>query len=558
MDAVAQRLAALAGWRRLAAALAAGAFTILAFPSFSIVPALWIAFPALLWLLDGCRTWKGAFFTGWAFGAGYFITGLYWMGNAFYVDAEAFGAFAVPAVGSLAVAMGLFIAVACALAHAIPPAGADEMSYDRARAAALRALWFASVWTFVEWVRSWIFTGLPWNPVGLVWAETRTPAGLAVMQVTALVGTYGLGFLTVLAAAAPAALGYAPRLRRAWLSAAAPLGVLIVVAAGGALRLSFAHDDTVPGVKFRLVQANVSQADRSRPSLWARHLEDYVRLSTGDRPADVTHVVWGEAAVAFFLNIDDTARRVAAQAAPPGGLLLTGADRGLRGPDGLQAVYNTFYALAPDGAVAATYDKTHLVPFGEYTPLRGIVPFDELTGMTGGFAAGDGLRTLALPGLPPFGPLICYEVIFSGDVTAPGVPRPRWLLNLTNDAWFGMSLGPHQHFAQARLRAVEEGLPVVRVANTGISAVIDGYGRVRSLLPLGERGVLDSLLPEPATSATPFAFLGNLSAILLATCGGAAAFIFWRGLAMPRLRRSDDRSASRSSGRARGRDGGRA
>jgi apolipoprotein N-acyltransferase len=423
IDAFALRLAALGGWAKLVVALLAGALTIFAFPSFSVVPALWVAFPVLFWLLDGCRTWKAAFFVGWAFGAGYFATGLYWMANAFYVDADAFGAFAIPAVGSLAIAMALFIAIVCALTHIVPPADVEEMSYERASVTARRILLFAAVWTFVEWIRSWIFTGLPWNPLGLVWSETRTPVGLPVLQVAALIGTYGLSFLTVLFAAAPAVLGYTPRLRWAWLTAGAPLAVMLIVGAGGALRLAIAPDDLVPGVKFRLVQANVSQADRSRPSLWVRHLEDYVRLSNEARPADVTHVVWGEAAIAFFLNIDEPARRVAAMAAPANGMLITGADRGVRGETG-QAVYNSLYVVRPDASIAAVYDKTHLVPFGEYTPLRDLVPFDEITGMSGGFAAGTGLATLEVAGLPPFTPLICYEVIFSGDVTPGGQPAP--------------------------------------------------------------------------------------------------------------------------------------
>lgn len=536
--ALADRLAALSGWKRFAAALLAGALTILAFPPLSIVPSLWIAFPILLWMLDGCRTWKNAFFTGWAFGAGYFITGLYWMANAFYVDADAFGVFAIPAVGSLSIAMGVFIALVCALTHAIPPAQRDEMSYDRASVAARRVLLFAAIWTLVEWVRSWIFTGLPWNPISLVWADDHSSVGLAVLQVTALIGTYGLSFLTVLLFGAFALLGYTPSLAKARVRALAPLALMIIIGGGGALRLSQAHDDVVPDVKFRLVQANFSQADRSRPSLWVKMLEDHVRLSTENRPADVTHVVWGEAAIAFFLNIDEPARRVAAMAAPSNGMLITGADRGLRNDDGTQAVYNSLYVVKPDASIAAVYDKTHLVPFGEYTPLRGIVPFDELTGMSGGFAAGSGLATVSVPGLPPFSSLICYEVIFSGQVTAGGEPRPRFLLNLTNDAWFGMSLGPHQHFAQARMRAVEEGLPLVRTANTGISAVIDGYGRVKSELPLGARGVLDTSLPMPVSGATPFALLGNLLSILLATCGGGWALFFRRGDTLLRLRRS--------------------
>jgi apolipoprotein N-acyltransferase len=545
MGKIAYGLAALSGWKRLALALVAGALTIFAFPPFSIVPALWIAFPILFWLLDGCRSWKAAFFTGWAFGAGYFLTGLHWMANAFYVDADAFGAFAVPAVGSLSIAMGLFIAVVCALTHLVPPADIEAMSYERANATARRAVLFAAAWTLVEWVRSWIFTGLPWNPLGLVWSEATTPFGLPVIQVTTLIGTYGLGFLTVLFAGAPTLLGYTPRLTRAYQMVAAPLLLMAVVGAGGALRLAFAHNDVVPGVKFRLVQTAVSQADRSRPSLWVKHLEDYVQMSMADRPADVTHVIWGEAAIAFFLNIQEDARRIAATAAPPNGMLITGADRGVRDESGRQSVYNSLYVVRPDASIAAIYDKTHLVPFGEYTPLRGLVPFDELTGMTGGFTPGESLTTLSVTGLPPFSPLICYEVIFSGDVTGGKGPRPAWLLNLTNDAWFGLSLGPYQHFAQARLRAVEEGIPLVRAANTGISGVIDSYGRASQLLPLGARGILDVSLPEPVSARTPFALLGNITSILLATCGGAAALFFRRGDTGLRRRRSTQSGSSR-------------
>lgn len=537
MTGLAKRVAALRGWRRLTLGLCAGTATILAFPPVSFIPALVVTFPLLIWLLDGCRDWKAAFFTGWAFGAGYFITGLYWMTSAFYVDAETFGVFAVPAVGALSIAMGLFIAIVCAITHVIRPADGDDMSYDRADITAERVLLFAAMWTVVEWVRSWIFTGLPWNPLGLVWAEMHTPVGLAVLQTTPLIGTYGLSLITALAACTPAVLGHAPRLARAWAMAAAPLALIAVAAAGGFLRLALAHDDVVAGIKLRLVQANFSQAERSRPSLWAGQLADYVRLSTEDRPADITHVIWGEAAIAYFLNIDETARRVAAQAAPARGMLITGADRGLRTEDGIQAVYNSLYALTPTADIAGVYDKTHLVPFGEYTPLRDLVPFDELTGMAGGFTPGTGLTTLSVAGLPPFSPLICYEAIFSGNVVGDG-PPPAWLLNLTNDAWFGLSFGPYQHFAQARLRAVEEGLPLVRTANTGISAVIDGYGRVRAMLPLGERGVLDSPLPTPAAAVTPFKLLGNLIPILLATVCGVAALFLRRGIETPRQRRS--------------------
>ena len=502
---------------------------ILAFAPFSFTPAVFLAFVPLLWLLDGCKTWRAAALTGWAFGFGHFLTSYYWISEAFFVDADTFGAIAYPAVAGLAAAVAIFIAVVGAVTHLIPAASEDEMPDDRVAVGALRVLLFAAAWTVIEWVRSWIFTGFPWNPTGAVWSETRTHVGLAVIQSTTLIGTYGLTLITVIAAMMPAVLIHPPRFRRAWITTAAPLVLLIVMGAGGALRLAGAKTEFVEGVKLRLVQAGISQKDRARPSLWESQLQDYVDLSTKDRPADVTHVIWGEAAVppTFFLNADERRRLIAAAAAPPGGLLLTGADRALN--DGVKwtEIYNSFYAITPDGTITATYDKTHLVPFGEYMPLRWLIPYDKIAGGYGDFAAGVGLVTLNLPGLPPFTPLICYEAVFSGDVTPKG-EKPRWLLNLTNDAWFGMSTGPYQHYATARLRAVEEGLSLVRVANTGISAVIDGYGRTTAELGLGERGVVDARLPVASVAWTPFGLLGNLIPLILATAAAAAALTLYR------------------------------
>jgi apolipoprotein N-acyltransferase len=541
----ARRIGGLTGWRRLIAAFVAGAVTLFALPPFSVVPALWLAFPPLIWMLDGCKTRFAAGLTGWAFGFGFFATGIYWITNAFYVDTETFGAIAMPAVMALAAAIGLFMTVIAVITHIIPPPDDDDMPDDRVAVMALRIVLFAAAWTLMEWLRSWIFTGFPWNPMAAVWSETATPIGVPIIQITPLIGTYGLSFLTVLAAAAPAVLAHRPRFRRAWLVATAPMILLIVIGAAGALRLATAKNEFVPDVKFRLVQANIPQTDRQRPSLWESQLQDYIDLSTRDRPADITHVVWGEAAVppTFFLNLDDRRRRGAAMAAPPSGLLITGGDRGLRDDDSWTAIYNSLYVLTPDAAIVGTYDKTHLVPFGEYMPLRRFIPFEKITGGIGDFAAGDGLKTLSVPGLPPFTPLICYEAIFSGNVTPDGQPRPRWLLNLTNDAWFGMSTGPYQHLAMARLRAVEEGLPLVRTANTGVSAVIDGYGRSVASLGLGQRGVVDSPLPTPAAAFTPFGSAGNFIPLMIATLSGALALIIQR-------QRTYRGSAKRSTRRA--------
>jgi apolipoprotein N-acyltransferase len=535
--ALASRLGRMKGWRRLAVAFVAGAATIFAFAPFSVVPVLWLTFPVLIWLLEGSKTRINAAATGWAFGFGHFATSIYWITSAFYVDADSFGAIAVPAIASLSAALGLFMAIICVIAHLLPAAHDDDMPDDRVATMTVRIVLFAAAWTLLEWVRSWIFTGFPWNPMGAVWVETRTPVGLAMIQVTALIGTYGLTLLTVLAAAMPAVLGQPPRFKRAWMTAGAPLVLLIVIGAGGAVRLATHETAYVPDVKFRLVQANIPQTERARPSQWDAQLRDYIVLSVNDRPADITHVVWGEAAVppTYFLNVDERYRATVAAAAPAKGYLITGADRGLPGQNEWAAIYNSMYAISPAGEIAAYYDKSHLVPFGEYMPLRWLIPYEKITGGVGDFAAGLGLTTLQVPGLPPFTPLICYEAIFSGTVTPrrsilakDGLPEPQWLLNLTNDAWFGMSTGPYQHYATARLRAVEEGLPLVRTANTGISAVIDGYGRTIGELGLGQRGVVDAALPARAGTFTPFGVLGNFIPVLLATLAGGLALVIGR------------------------------
>lgn len=526
----ARQLGGMTGWRRLAVAFGAGMIAIAAFPPLSFAPALWLSFPILMWLLEGCSTRREAAATGWAFGFGHFATSFYWITNAFYVDSETFGVFAIPAVAALAASFGLYVALVCAITHTIAPPRSDDMPDDRVLVAALRIVLFSATWTIAEWLRGWVLTGFPWNPMATIWSETSTPFGLPILQSTPLIGTYGLSLLTVLAAAAPAVLAHPPRLARAWIYAATPVLLLAVIAVFGALRLGLTDTHFLPGTKFRLVQAAVPQTDKSRPSLWEAHLRDHIQLSTQNRPTDVTHVIWGEAAVHFFLNVDEQHRRLAASAAPKGGMLITGADRGTRDETGQLEVYNSLYAITSRGTIAAEYDKAHLVPFGEYLPLRWLIPFEKLTGGMGDFAAGPGLTTLDLRGLPPFSPQICYEVIFPGAVVSRNGDhaRPEWILNLTNDAWFGLSMGPYQHFAAARLRAVEEGIPLVRVANTGISAVIDGAGRTIAEISLGERGVVDVSLPRAAASFTPFSILGNVIPLIFAFAIGGAAIARWR------------------------------
>jgi apolipoprotein N-acyltransferase len=486
------------GWRRIIAAFGIGAVAVAALPPVHAVFVLPVSFTGLLWLVETARNRRAAFAAGWWFGFGYFAAGLYWVAYAFMVEAERYAALAPLAVLGLSVYLALFPAFAALAVHRW--GGAPWA----------RPLVLAAAWVAGEWLRGILFTGFPWNLVGSVWIAFD-----AMIQPAAWIGVYGLSLLTVFVAASPAVMAHGSGVR-AWGAGLAALALLAGWWGAGAGRLAAAADETVPGVKLRIVQGSIPQHLKWRPDLREAHLASYLALS-GYRGGGATHVIWPETAVPFVLAVDERRRAAVATAAPEGGYVITGAVRTT--PPGVEPyeAWNSLHAIAPDGTVVATYDKFHLVPFGEYIPLRGVLPFRKLTEGRGDFSAGPGPRTLAVDGLPPFSPLVCYEVIFPGNVTAPGATRPEWMLNVTNDAWFGVSSGPYQHLAAARLRAVEEGLPLVRAANTGISAVIDAHGRVRHRLGLEIRGTIDAPLPAPLSAPTVFSRYGGplLAALLL-------------------------------------------
>ncbi|MEI8145090.1 MAG: apolipoprotein N-acyltransferase [Alphaproteobacteria bacterium] len=273
----------------------------------------------------------------------------------------------------------------------------------------------------------------------------------------------------------------------------------------GGSRLSSTETRFVPGVKLRLVQPDIPQDEKFRPEARDWILDRYASLSDKAASAermgvrDVTHLIWPESAFPFFLILDRQALTRIAELLPQGTTLITGAARPDEPAPGRTQprVFNSAYVIDHQGAIVDTYDKVHLVPFGEYLPFHDRLEaagLEALTRQRGGFSAGDRRRTLTIPGAPPVGILICYEIIFPRAVTAAD-RRPGWLLNLTNDAWFGFTPGPYQHLHQSVVRAIEEGLPVVRVANNGVSAVIDPLGRIIRSLPLGARDILDAELP---------------------------------------------------------------
>lgn len=526
MTALAARIVLAWGWRRALIAAGAGAAGALAMPPFGFLPALALSLTAAVWLIDGAgstgrlgsaSTLLSAGVAGWWWGFGYFVAGLWWLGAAFLVEADQF-AWAMPlGVLGLPAVLAVFPGFGFALSRALWSRGWGRLF---ALAFGLGAS---------EWLRGHLFTGFPWNTLGMALGQN-----LWLMQGASAVGLYGLTVLALLICASPAVLGTGERGRRGWAAPVLALVALALLAAFGAWRVPATPTPTVSGVKLRIMQPNLPQDAKFRPENREEIMRRYLAIS--DRAtspgssgvADATHLIWPESAFPFLLDRDARALAQIAALLPPGVTLITGAARAeepLPGEERLR-FYNAIQVVADDGTIVASYDKAHLVPFGEYLPafadaaLRGL-GLRQFVHVPGGFDAGTSRTPLSVPGLPPVAATICYEAIFPGAVVREST-RPGLILNVTNDAWFGLTPGPHQHFAQARLRAVEEGLPLVRAANNGISAVVDPYGRVAASLPLGVDGVLDAPLPT-AIWPTSFSNLGHiLLGIMLLWCATSA------------------------------------
>jgi len=500
------------GWRRWLIAFAAGAFSALAMAPINAWPDLFLTFPTLVWMIDGTGAgrWRGtmgAATIGWWFGFGYFLAGLYWVGYAFLVDAPTFGWLLPFAVIGLPAGLAIFIAIATALARLLWTRGA------------VRILALAVTLTAVEWLRGHILTGFPWNTFG--YALT---APLALAQAASVIGIWGLTFVAVVVFASTATLtDDRAETRRPWLPLAISVAVLAVIAGLGALRLARTPTRWVDDVHLRIMQPNLQQDVRFNYAAKQQVMDRYIALSnraSGPQSLgvrEVTHLIWPESAFPFFLAHEPDALAQITRLLQSGTVLITGAVRAAEPVNPAEpAVYNSIYVIDRTGSIVSFYDKVHLVPFGEYLPFQHFLEslgLQQLTKQRGGFLAGDRRRLLSVPGAPPALPLICYEIIFPGAV-APKGRRPDWIVNVTNDGWFGVSSGPYQHFQEARVRAIEEGLPLVRAANTGISAVVDPLGRIVNSLPLGAEGVIDAPLPRPIGKPI-YARLGDVPAAMI-------------------------------------------
>lgn len=509
------RLQRLAGWRADAAAAGFGILAAAAMPPVHVIPALLVAAPGLLLLIGAAPGPWAAARRGFWFGFGHHVFGLYWITEAILLESARYWWLVPLAVPALSALLAAFIAVPCGLARLVP-------------AGWRRVLFLGGAWTLLDLARQFVGTGFPWNPWGSVWAVPG-PFGDVMLQPAAWVGTPGLTLATVLVASAPV-LG-----RPGLLGAAA---AVLCWATLGFARLN-APEPPGTGLSVVLVQGNVDQGQK-----WDRT----TAIATFRRYLDLTHgavaalggapsvVVWPETASVFLLQSDPAAREYIMDAARPARAALVGSLTFTAGtpsadPDNLPR--NSLVAMDGAGTVAGIYDKWHLVPFGEFAPSW--VPF-SIQVVPGRFAFGSGPATLRTPGVPPFGGLICYEAVYPGQIVDQA-DRPDWLVNITNDAWFGNSTGPRQHLAAARMRAVEEGLPLMRAANTGITAGFDSRGRELGRTQMGVATTLTLLLPGKRL-ATSFSRWGLVVPGLLSALCVAAAVRFNRAIPAHRLENS--------------------
>jgi apolipoprotein N-acyltransferase len=502
------------GWTRRLIAFASGAVGALALAPFGFFPVALVPMMGAVWLVDGSArlgpnggSWRAsvgaAFRAGWWWGFGYFIAGLWWLGAAFLVDADRFGWLLPLGVIVVPAGLALFPALGFAAARSVWPSGG-------ARILALAAGLGAS-----EWLRGVVLTGFPWNDLGMMLGTNLTLA-----QIASIGGLHSLTFLAIAIFAAPATLADGR-------GGARPIVVaglaLAAIAAFGAFRLQGGPTGVVRGVKLRIMQADIAQGEDFNPANKDAILGEYIALSdratspTTSGVADVTHLIWPESAFPFLIARDPKALDRIAAMLRGGATLITGAARAEREPgDRRDHYFNSIQVIDRAGTLLNRYDKVRLVPFGEYMPLGFLwdrIGLSQFVHVPGGFDAGRQAQPLlSVPGLPDARPMVCYEAIFPdeiGTLVSGARLRAGLILNVTDDAWFGFTPGPHQHFAQARLRAIEQGLPLVRAANTGESAIIDSKGRIVAALPLGVEGVLDGPLPvaSPPTIYSAFGFI---------------------------------------------------
>lgn len=501
LKAIWQKICETAARKYKTSALLFGLLLVAALPPFYHTWAVFTAFCGVFALSQKQSSVKRLSAIGYWFGFGYFSAGFYWIGNALLIDAAKTG-WLYPFVLLLG---GGFFGLFTIFPFAVMKLGKNIFS---------KILLLAAGWYFsAEWLRSVFLTGFPWNPLGSVLAFN--PLWL---QTLAWWGTYGLSMMIVVIATLPAVWLLKPNKRNLW----TPLCSLLLISGlyiyGDFALVQWGKLNVGEQIRVRLVQPSIPQTMKWSRDAIEKNFAQYVDLSRAEGLENIDFVVWGETASPFNLVYDLEHRLMAQEAVPPKGYLLAGIlQDGYDTNTGDYLLYNSLAAMDYFGQIHDIYSKNHLVPFGEYIPLRKYLPkwIKPLTNMIGQFGKGEKYQTLKLDGYAEFAPLICYEVIFSGQIVRRQ-NKPKWAVVLTNDGWYGISAGPYQHLVAAQMRAVEEGISIVRSANSGISAVINPYGIITSQIGLSERGYIDDTVKISMSHQTLFGEYGNKIPLIVA------------------------------------------
>ena len=504
MQGVSNKIQAFFAMRSNLSLFFAGALATLALPPLNILPFIFLSLALLAHQFATAATLKQAFARGWWWGAGYFIFGWYWISFALLVDWPKFAWLLPLSILALPCAMAIYIGLCGTAIHLI------ARKFVQKKLAAI--LIFPICFTAFEILRGYLFTGFPWNIIGGTLTEYAW-----LFQGAAVVGVYGLGFLMTLATALWLASYEITSPFWKFICRAKPFSIFIVLAIFGFWRMH--QIETTTPLQVRIVQPNTSEEGRWDMPRRIQIMQNLLDLTRAPAAVAPKFVVWPEAATPFIIASEPNVRAAIAHVLPRGAMLITGS---IRRDTQTGQMYNSMEYITAHGEIAGHYDKSHLVPFGEYMPFAKYIHMPAVAEFFGDMGHGDGAVTQTIGGVR-MSPLICYEAIFPGAVTPDKPARPQMLVNVTEDGWYGKTTGPHQHLAQARARAVEEGIPLVRAANTGISAVVDRFGRIQNAMPYGTQGVMDAEVqlpsganPPPAAGGGFYKYLFGLMGIYLA------------------------------------------
>ena len=464
----------------------AGALCSLGFAPVYVLPLSFLGFLFAFIICDESAGYKRSALTGYLFGFGFYAAGFYWVSNALLIDVQTFGFLYPIALLGLGAFFGLFFILPFMVWHALKNAGVWAKVFG-----------FSSAFVLMEYLRSFLLTGFPWNMIGTMFGFSDI-----CMQTASVVGTYGLSFILLVFIGA----FYAMFRKQYKISAMLVACILALMIGFGFHRLG-SYDRTESDLRVRLVQPSIPQSMKWDRESLEDNLQTYVDMSRENGFENVKFVVWGETATAFDPRFSAYYKELIKRAVPENGYLMTGL---LRYDEQKDELYNSLSVIDAEGQTVAFYDKNHLVPFGEYIPFRKFLPdwIRPVANQVADFSKGKKYKTFELKGFPKFGALICYEVIFEDEVINRH-DKPQFLIVVSNDGWYGQSSGPYQHLLSARLRAVEEGITIVRSANNGISAVINPLGEIVSQIGLNEKGSRDIYLPQVLSLSTLYGKIGG-------------------------------------------------